>query len=70
MAYQARDYMSVPEAARELHTKPETLRQYARRASDPFPIRLLPWCGRNGIVQRREMDAWFARNASLYGREE
>lgn len=66
MEFTARDYLSVPEAAKEMGTKPETLREWAARAEDPFPIRILPWCTRNGRVSRAEMDAWYLRNATQY----
>jgi len=66
MEYTPRYFLSVPEAAKELHTKPETLRQWASREEDPFPISVMPWNKRNGIVNVGEMVDWCARNARRY----
>lgn len=60
-------FLSVPEAARELHTKPETLREWSMRGDDPFPIDVLPWNTRNGIVMVEKMKRWYTRNAVPYG---
>lgn len=69
MEYTPKHFLSVPEAARELHTKPETLREWASRESDPFPIRVMPWNRRNGIVSIEELTEWYGRNAVPYWKE-
>ena len=69
MGYEPKLFLSVPEAARELHTKPETLREWASRDADPFPIMVLPWNRRNGIVEVESMLVWFHRNAVQAGKE-
>lgn len=66
MDYEPRFYLSVPEAACEMHTKPATLREWASRESDPFPIRIAPWNTRQGIVSVADMAAWFERNSKGY----
>lgn len=69
MEYTPIHFLSVPEAARELHTKPETLREWASRHDDPFPIEILPWNSRHGIVMVEKMKEWYLRNARGYGKE-
>lgn len=68
MDYTPRHFLSVPEAAREMHTKPETLREWASREDDPFPVRIPPWNRKHGIVAVDEMTEWFMRNAQIGGR--
>ena len=69
MDYTPRHFLSVPEAAKEMHTKPETLRALAFRKEDPFPVRLLPWNKSHGIVMVSEMQEWYMRNARPLGGE-
>ena len=66
MDYTPSMFLSVPEAALELHTKAATLREWASREQDPFPIRIMPWCERNGIVPVGEMMEWCGRNSRPY----
>lgn len=66
MEYTPQLYLSVPQAAVEMHTEPRRLRELASREVDPFPITVPPWRRSHGLVCVRDMMDWYDRNAGKY----
>lgn len=60
-------YMTVSELAESWGTYPDQLYGYARRQSDPLPIRYIKGKTRYGIVVVEEAHEWLLRNTVLYG---
>lgn len=58
-------YMTVTELADSWGTNPDKLHEYARRESDPLPIRYIKGKTRYGIVMVEEVNEWLLRNTVL-----
>lgn len=66
MDYVPTDFLSVQEAAAELHTGDPTVLEYASRKEDPLPLFHPPWCTRKTLVKRAELVEWMDRNRVPY----
>lgn len=59
-------YMTAGELADSWGVAPEKLYEYARRESDPLPIRYVRGKTRYGIVMVEEVSEWLLRNSVLF----
>lgn len=63
-------YLTFPELARQLGTRPDHLMPYVNRELDPLPLRFIKGKRRSGFVVVEEMNEWIERNTVHYQEKE
>ena len=58
--------VTVGDLADQMHVKPSTLYELARRESDPMPLRTLHGFKRSSSMLVSEWESWFERNSDLF----
>lgn len=58
--------VTVSDLAEQVHMKPHTLYEFARREVDPMPLRTLKGYKRSSAMVVTEFVEWYERNSDLF----